>query len=372
MSIVGAIIALGLLIVVHEAGHYFVARWCRMRVDRFSIGFGPAILSWRRRDTVSREPETGADAVAARLILVARKEPNSFVGVVSDSAEGAKPARLEYHARDILVRLADDRSKAEEELLFEVEAFLAKSSIADGQTVSVQAWEQTDFTLAPIPFGGFVQINGMLVQDDVDLRDERAYPNRPTWQRFATIFAGPATNYLFAIAIALVLYNVAGMGTHRFYEVSKPMEGYDAHGKLEPGDRILRVDGEEIFYSKVGAENLPSLGSFVNAKKGEPLNLTVLRDGEETDVSVKSTYVPGLLGEYWESEVALVRDTAHTMAFFTPKPTYLMGIVLAATPLERRDAGFVDETVAAFIYPVQQTRDILTGLWLMVRGKVKG
>ena len=39
-----AILALGFLIVVHEAGHYFVARWCKMRVERFSIGFGPGIL----------------------------------------------------------------------------------------------------------------------------------------------------------------------------------------------------------------------------------------------------------------------------------------------------------------------------------------
>ena len=35
-----AIVALGFLIVVHEAGHYFVARWCKMRVERFSIRHG--------------------------------------------------------------------------------------------------------------------------------------------------------------------------------------------------------------------------------------------------------------------------------------------------------------------------------------------
>ncbi len=44
-----AILALGFLIVVHEAGHYFVARWCRMRVERFSIGVGPGLLKRRAR-----------------------------------------------------------------------------------------------------------------------------------------------------------------------------------------------------------------------------------------------------------------------------------------------------------------------------------
>ncbi len=39
-----AILSLGFLIVVHEGGHYFVARWCQMRIERFSIGFGPGIF----------------------------------------------------------------------------------------------------------------------------------------------------------------------------------------------------------------------------------------------------------------------------------------------------------------------------------------
>lgn len=39
--------ALTLLIFVHEMGHYLVARWCGVKVLRFSIGFGRPLLSWR-------------------------------------------------------------------------------------------------------------------------------------------------------------------------------------------------------------------------------------------------------------------------------------------------------------------------------------
>ncbi len=46
-----AILALSVLIIVHEAGHYFVARWSGMRVERFSLGFGPAIVKWRHAGT---------------------------------------------------------------------------------------------------------------------------------------------------------------------------------------------------------------------------------------------------------------------------------------------------------------------------------
>ncbi len=52
LSIVAAILAVSLLIVIHEAGHYFAARAAGMRVERFSFGFGPVILSFRRGDTL--------------------------------------------------------------------------------------------------------------------------------------------------------------------------------------------------------------------------------------------------------------------------------------------------------------------------------
>src|SRR4051812_4662699 len=50
-SIVLAIVGLGLLIVFHEAGHFIVARLCGMRVERFSIGFGPTLLGFKRGGT---------------------------------------------------------------------------------------------------------------------------------------------------------------------------------------------------------------------------------------------------------------------------------------------------------------------------------
>jgi regulator of sigma E protease len=51
MSILVAIIGLSLLIVLHEGGHFLVARLCGMRVERFSIGFGPSILGFKRGGT---------------------------------------------------------------------------------------------------------------------------------------------------------------------------------------------------------------------------------------------------------------------------------------------------------------------------------
>ncbi len=43
--------AFGALVLIHELGHYAVARLCGMRVERFSVGFGPVLLRWVRGTT---------------------------------------------------------------------------------------------------------------------------------------------------------------------------------------------------------------------------------------------------------------------------------------------------------------------------------
>ena len=51
ISVLISIFLLGLLVIVHEAGHFVVARWSGVRVLRFSVGFGPQLLAWKRGHT---------------------------------------------------------------------------------------------------------------------------------------------------------------------------------------------------------------------------------------------------------------------------------------------------------------------------------
>lgn len=51
LSILVAILGLALLIVLHEGGHFLAARLCGMRVERFSIGFGSPLVSFKRGET---------------------------------------------------------------------------------------------------------------------------------------------------------------------------------------------------------------------------------------------------------------------------------------------------------------------------------
>lgn len=287
MYVALAILSLAFLIVVHEAGHYFVARWCGMRIDRFSIGFGPGIVK-----RVSKK--TG-----------------------------------------------------------------------------------TIFQIAPIPFGGFVEIRGMNIAEEVDPADRFAYPNRPAWQRFVTIFAGPATNYLSAIVLAFALYTCHGFDSaYRWYGVGAVNHSYDANGKLYEGDRLLEVDHVPLMaagdYQPPGGPvvHTASLVGMVNAKNGAPVEITVLRAGKRIEVTLHPKQAIAIyLRDYdvdRDAIAGLVADIGRLPA--DGRPPYLLGIapVADADPVH---VGVFTAAGAALDYPIEQTKVIASGLWQIVTGK---
>src|SRR6266536_5755786 len=50
-NIVVASIVLGIIIVIHELGHFMVAKFFKIKVETFSVGFGPRLVGFRRGET---------------------------------------------------------------------------------------------------------------------------------------------------------------------------------------------------------------------------------------------------------------------------------------------------------------------------------
>lgn len=50
ISILGAVIVIGIIIMTHELGHYSIGRACKLKIDEFAVGFGPKIKSWVKND----------------------------------------------------------------------------------------------------------------------------------------------------------------------------------------------------------------------------------------------------------------------------------------------------------------------------------
>ena len=51
MAIIKTLILLGILVIIHEGGHFVVAKLCKVKVNEFSIGFGKILLSRQKGET---------------------------------------------------------------------------------------------------------------------------------------------------------------------------------------------------------------------------------------------------------------------------------------------------------------------------------
>jgi regulator of sigma E protease len=51
---IGAAIALGILVTIHEGGHFLAAKLCKVKVEKFSIGFGPKLVGFKKKETEYR------------------------------------------------------------------------------------------------------------------------------------------------------------------------------------------------------------------------------------------------------------------------------------------------------------------------------
>src|SRR5437868_13640140 len=51
ISIISVAVILGFMILIHEFGHYSVAKWLGVRVEQFAIGFGKRLVGFRKGDT---------------------------------------------------------------------------------------------------------------------------------------------------------------------------------------------------------------------------------------------------------------------------------------------------------------------------------
>ena len=52
IRVVLALLVLDVLVMIHEFGHFIVAKWCGVKVNEFAIGMGPRLLKWGRGETV--------------------------------------------------------------------------------------------------------------------------------------------------------------------------------------------------------------------------------------------------------------------------------------------------------------------------------
>jgi regulator of sigma E protease len=152
---------------------------------------------------------------------------------------------------------------------------------------------ETEYAIGAIPAGGYVKISGMNPAED--LPDEvrtRAYYAQPVWKRVVVIAAGPAMNLLLAFLLMFVFFWAIGPQgiTSRVGTVER---GMPAAGKLEPGDRLIAVDGvrgdSEKLSKQVQTHRCPGTPRD-GCRASTAATLLIKRDGRRLTLRITPVY----------------------------------------------------------------------------------
>ena len=100
----------------------------------------------------------------------------------------------------------------------------------------------TDYCVAAVPLGGFVQLARGHRHDSRTSCMDCASP----WKRMFIFFAGPASNLFFVVFLFWLVYGVIGYQDHEPVVAAVEPGSREEIAGIEPGDRILRVDGRRV------------------------------------------------------------------------------------------------------------------------------
>ncbi|AQT69622.1 Regulator of sigma E protease [Anaerohalosphaera lusitana] len=212
-NILKVLIGFGGVVVIHEFGHFVVAKMGGIKVKAFSVGFPPLFMGIKRT-------ETGFRFRFLPMIFNRNPENPDDAGLVFTLPGKFKPGETEYK-------------------------------------------------IGLIPFGGYV---GMLGQDDTgpaeETNDPRSFANKPIPLRIAVVAAGVTFNAISAILIFMTVFMIGLELPPAVVGNVVPNSPAEIAG-LQPGDRIIQINDQEF----IDFTSIPMNAAI--SDEGEPLELKV-------------------------------------------------------------------------------------------------
>ena len=246
LSWLAPILVFGLVVLVHELGHFIAAKWLGVYAPRFSIGFGPALWRKRRGETeyiIGLLPLGG-------YVRMASREDEATAFLEGGSEQGALKTVGASGAEAITSELHPEPAPAR------------------------QGWDPN----AMIPFG------------PRPVPEHRWFESKPLWARLVIMFAGVAMNALLAIFVMSGLY--AGYGRPYIPAVvDSVVAGRPAErAGFQVGDSIVAVNGQPVRrWSQVTEQ--------IGASAGREMVLDVRRNGQPATLRVTPELVTDTIPE---------------------------------------------------------------------------
>lgn len=143
--------------------------------------------------------------------------------------------------------------------------------------------KETEYSIRAFLIGGYVRPLG----EDQEVDHPRALNKAKVHKRILMVLMGPLMNFVLAIVIMMGIGYFVGFGTNTIGKVEPTMPAYQAG--IKPGDKIIELDGNRVF---VWDQVSFYLAVHNMLYKDRPLEVKVLRDGQEYSFFVTPKYDP--------------------------------------------------------------------------------
>ena len=260
MSIAVAIGGLVFLILIHEAGHFFMALAVRMRPRRFYIFFPPALVK-RVRNGI--EYGIGAIPLGGYVKIPGMHKPaaRDLEGQLERAIEEAP--WLERYVEPVKESLEAERLEDARRDLPELRGAIERAELSEpAQRAAERAITDVD-----------------------DALSSDAYWRAPVWKRVAVILAGPATNLVFAIVLLAIVF-MLGVPVDITSKVAEVDASKPAARILQPGDEIVEVNGQPVPATEIA--------SRIRAIEGDPVEITFTRNGARMTATAAPVLTEGV------------------------------------------------------------------------------
>ncbi len=256
MGIIFTIVILGVIVFLHELGHFATAKYFGMPVSEFAIGMGPKVFSVKKGETV----------YSIRALPL-----GGFVNI-----EGMQPEKFDLEefkkekTDEIIDELKseqgilDKKDEIGENVETEDEKFIDEVSKRLDKAVEMELKKQEN-----------IQKNGFFTKSP--------------FSRFVVLIAGVTMNFISALIALFLLLSITGIMPIKYTMpvVGEIQADSRAKEKLRVNDRILAVNGENVSNWVEMSEKITKISQNY---KNEDVNLKILRNNKEITENVKLTY----------------------------------------------------------------------------------
>ena len=258
-SIIVFLLVLGLVIVIHELGHFIMAKRANILCHEFSLGMGPILWSKRGKETLYT---IRAIPLGGYVMMAGEEVEDELIKVGSE-------VRIIVDDFNIITKIILDHTDERYEQYEKVTV-----THVDLKGKNNEPLYLNDYT---------VKRNAFYVFKKKELQIapyERSFESKTKTERFLAIFAGPFMNFVLAIFVFIFINLFIGFPVMDDTILGSVGEDYPSYGKLEEGDVIVSIEGVTVHDWDDVSEEIDSNVS------DRLIQFEVLRNGETEVVAI--------------------------------------------------------------------------------------